>query len=1070
MRSSQVLFRRSRSLLQSSASTLVKTPRRPPGRPPRLPRNDPSPQSSTSNARLSSTATPSPPAAETPNNPSETPEDALPEPPESEEPPTEESEKPKTRRARITVTREPDVLQLPEDLDILWTPDSEPQATIDDSSLPPEDMLDEALHNLHIALHPQTQHKSIYASGATSIEPSLALYCPLEGGNYVIDATVRELARRADAEVVELDAIHLAGGEWGHFGKAGSAIQLPENPLHFPSSPSTPTSAPRPRPDDDEDDSSPQIFSSPQQMMLTLMTSSSPSSSGRPVVSAPSRRSASPSKTRVFFDALVNLPSKQHVDTQQQPSTSSSSTRRPRIIYLKDFQTIEPSSAAWFPAFLSAVRQRRRGPISRPLSPVSNPTVIIFGITPPLVPNSTSHPSGPAGIINMLMNKHSQSSPPSPHPRSGKSEWAEDSTADKARERRLRERMRKWEQGDPTHPDEVSKLVPGSFDAEGKTKPEIVIVGASQSLSNLPFLPSFLRGSSGPSEDLGKDDADDAFFRTSFVLPRRRMPSIERDHRMARRRETNELIMRMGIGAVGGVIDGPIPFAQDDPNSSTLCPEQSEPDSPQIWESWGQQIETWPNIQQISDRAIGSTLASYQPSERTALDPTVVSWDVVQSAWNYHQARRRLRKSWAKEFSSGEAAEAQQDEDAVVGDGVDEVVERIKSDPELDPHEQRLLASIVESSSMPTSFSQVHLPPHTIDSVRTIVSLPLLYPSAFQQGILKDHAMTGCLLFGPPGTGKTLVVRALAKEAGCRMMVISPSDVMDMYVGEGEKLVKAVFSLARKLSPCVVFLDEIDALFGARMSARESGGAFAHRGVITEFMQEMDGLKTSRENSVVVIGATNRPFDLDDAILRRLPRRLLVDLPGEKEREEILKILLRDENLAEDVNPHLLAKRTESFSGSDLKHLCVSAALDAVKETVQVPWAASKTDIPASGLNQHSPLIHDTTNDTVAPLVDGEPQIDPTSPTEADPEAKPVLERTLALRNFDKALKEITPSSSESLGTLSDLRKWNDEFGEGRKDRKKVHVWGKGRFGFINQDSNIEEGKVSAPATRSHIA
>lgn len=136
--------------------------------------------------------------------------------------------------------------------------------------------------------------------------------------------------------------------------------------------------------------------------------------------------------------------------------------------------------------------------------------------------------------------------------------------------------------------------------------------------------------------------------------------------------------------------------------------------------------------------------------------------------------------------------------------------------------------------------------------------------------------------------------------------MVSPSDVMDMvcrlvifftpipnylsstqYVGEGEKLVKAVFSLARRLSPCVVFLDEIDALFGARSSARESGGAMAHRGVITEFMQEMDGLKSQAgvEERVVVIGATNRPFDLDDAVLRRLPRRLLVDLPGEKERD-----------------------------------------------------------------------------------------------------------------------------------------------------------------------------------------
>lgn len=130
---------------------------------------------------------------------------------------------------------------------------------------------------------------------------------------------------------------------------------------------------------------------------------------------------------------------------------------------------------------------------------------------------------------------------------------------------------------------------------------------------------------------------------------------------------------------------------------------------------------------------------------------------------------------------------------------------------------------------------------------------------------------------------------------------------------------KAVFSLARRLSPCVVFLDEVDALFGARQSARESGGAFAHRGVITEFMQEMDGLKSSKEDSVIVIGATNRPFDLDDAVLRRLPRRLLVDLPGETEREAILKILLRDENLAPDLDLAVLAKKAESFSGSDLK-------------------------------------------------------------------------------------------------------------------------------------------------------
>ena len=144
-------------------------------------------------------------------------------------------------------------------------------------------------------------------------------------------------------------------------------------------------------------------------------------------------------------------------------------------------------------------------------------------------------------------------------------------------------------------------------------------------------------------------------------------------------------------------------------------------------------------------------------------------------------------------------------------------------------------------------------------------------------------------------------------------------------------MVKAVFSLARRLSPCVVFIDEIDSLFGARMSSRETGGALAHRGVITEFMSEMDGLRSSsQEQRVIVIGATNRPFDLDDAVLRRLPRRLLVDLPGEKERKEILKILLRDEKVAEDVNLDEVAKKTGDFSGSDLKRASLSLTVVAL--------------------------------------------------------------------------------------------------------------------------------------------
>jgi len=165
-------------------------------------------------------------------------------------------------------------------------------------------------------------------------------------------------------------------------------------------------------------------------------------------------------------------------------------------------------------------------------------------------------------------------------------------------------------------------------------------------------------------------------------------------------------------------------------------------------------------------------------------------------------------------------------------------------------------------------------------------------------------------------------------------------------------------------------------------------------------------------------------------------------LPGEKEREAILKILLRDEQLAEDVDVKTLAKKTEGFSGSDLKHLCVSAALDAVKEYVQLPWSvpgARQTDAVSETLQA-------STSSVVSAIETSLPDA-----------------RILRLRNFLKALKEITPSSSESLGSLSELRKWNEEFGEGQKDKKR-QVWGRGRFGFINKGLIDESG---APVDRA---
>ncbi|KIJ24972.1 hypothetical protein M422DRAFT_194063, partial [Sphaerobolus stellatus SS14] len=114
------------------------------------------------------------------------------------------------------------------------------------------------------------------------------------------------------------------------------------------------------------------------------------------------------------------------------------------------------------------------------------------------------------------------------------------------------------------------------------------------------------------------------------------------------------------------------------------------------------------------------------------------------------------------------------------------------------------------------SFDDVCVAPETIETLRRIVSLPLLYPSAFTSGVLGRESIGGILLYGPLGTGKTLLCRAVAQECGAKMLYIKPSDVQDCYVGESEKLVKAIFSLARRLAPSLIFIDKVDALFGKR--------------------------------------------------------------------------------------------------------------------------------------------------------------------------------------------------------------------------------------------------------------
>ena len=380
-------------------------------------------------------------------------------------------------------------------------------------------------------------------------------------------------------------------------------------------------------------------------------------------------------------------------------------------------------------------------------------------------------------------------------------------------------------------------------------------------------------------------------------------------------------------------------------------------------------------------------------------------------------------------------------------------------------HEKRLISGIANPEQIKTTFDQVHVPKETVDSIRTITSLSLLRPDAFNYGILATEKISGALLYGPPGTGKTLLAKAVAKESGSTVLEVSGSQIMDKYVGEGEKNVAAIFSLARKLSPCIVFLDEADAVFASRDAMRERT---SHRDILNQFLKEWDGLN---DLSVFVMVATNRPFDLDDAVIRRLPRRLLVDLPTQADRKEILRIHLKGEQLDPSVDLDDLAKRTPFYSGSDLKNVAVSAALACVKEenetaakaaaeaTLSTPIEGSAEDEASNpSFGHHSEPARPTPSHPPTPTVPSPSSSSSSSPSSADPiassAATPVPHlvrgvnynfpavRTLLPRHFDAALQEISASISEDMSSLGAIKKFDEQFGD-KKGKK-----GKKGFGF----------------------
>ncbi|XP_061371799.1 uncharacterized protein LOC133314345 isoform X2 [Gastrolobium bilobum] len=309
--------------------------------------------------------------------------------------------------------------------------------------------------------------------------------------------------------------------------------------------------------------------------------------------------------------------------------------------------------------------------------------------------------------------------------------------------------------------------------------------------------------------------------------------------------------------------------------------------------------------------------------------------------------------------------------------------------------EKRLLADVIPPSDIGVTFDDIGALENVKDTLKELVMLPLQRPELFRKGQLTKPCK-GILLFGPPGTGKTMLAKAVATEAGANFINISMSSITSKWFGEGEKYVKAVFSLASKIAPSVIFVDEVDSMLGRRENPGEHE---AMRKMKNEFMVNWDGLRTKDSERVLVLAATNRPFDLDEAVIRRLPRRLMVNLPDAQNRAKILRVILAKEDLSADVHLHAIASMTDGYSGSDLKNLCVTAAHRPIKEILE-----KEKKEHAAALSEGRP----------APALSGSADI-----------------RSLNMEDFKYAHQQVCASVSSESVNMTELLQWNELYGEG---------------------------------------
>ncbi|KAF4594926.1 Vacuolar protein sorting-associated protein 4 [Ophiocordyceps camponoti-floridani] len=289
------------------------------------------------------------------------------------------------------------------------------------------------------------------------------------------------------------------------------------------------------------------------------------------------------------------------------------------------------------------------------------------------------------------------------------------------------------------------------------------------------------------------------------------------------------------------------------------------------------------------------------------------------------------------------------------------------------------------------------------ETLKEAVVLPIKFPNLFQG---KRQAWKGILLYGPPGTGKSYLAKAVATEANSTFFSISSSDLVSKWMGESERLVKLLFSMARENKPSVIFIDEIDSLCGPR----GEGESDASRRIKTEMLVQMDGVG-SDSKGILVLGATNNPWHLDAAIRRRFQRRVHIGLPDVNGRARMFKLAIGDTETNLQANDFgVLAAQSDGFSGSDISNVVQHALMRPVRKILQA--------------THFKPVIKD-----------GKRMLTPCSPGDSqniemtydDVTADELLPPDVALKDFEMALQDSHPTVSKEDSEKQ--IEWTNEFG-----------------------------------------